>query len=158
MKATPRRGFSLLEVILATGILLGASIVLAELAGIGSRQATAARDLAQAQLLCQTRLNEIVAGIEPLASVQDTPLADARGWLCSVETEPAARPNMTLVRVTVSQEEGVRGRPKNFSLERWILRHGETAAADAGNSDSSQTPSQLPMQPMQSGADAGAER
>jgi len=152
----------LLEVILATGILLGASIVLAELAGIGSRQATAARDLAQAQLLCQTRLNEIVAGIEPLASVQDTPLADAPGWICSIETEPAARPNMTLVRVTVSQEEGVRGRPKMFSLERWILRRGENATADAGNSDSSQTPSQLPMQspasPMQSGSDAGAER
>ena len=63
--------------ILATGILLGASIVLAELASIGSRQASAARDLAQSQLLCQTRLNEIVAGIEPMVGVQDTPLADA---------------------------------------------------------------------------------
>jgi Tfp pilus assembly protein PilV len=137
MKATSRLGFSLLEVVLATGILLGASIVLAELAGIGSRQATSARDLAQAQLLCQSRLNEIVAGVEPLASVQDTPLVDAPGWTCSVETEPTARPNMMLVRVTVSQEEGVRGHPKKFSLERWVSGRGETAAAEMSAADAS---------------------
>ncbi len=74
MKSKGRSGFSLLEVLLATGILLGAAIVLSELAGIGARQASAARDLAQAQLLCQSKLNEIVAGIAPVAAARDAPL------------------------------------------------------------------------------------
>ncbi len=58
-----RRGFSLLEVLLATGILIGSSIVLMELATIGMQHAASARDRSHAQLICQTKLNEIVAGV-----------------------------------------------------------------------------------------------
>jgi hypothetical protein len=124
-------------VLLATGILLGAAIVLSELAGIGARQASAARDLAQAQLLCQSKLNEIAAGIAPTAATRDAPLAGAPGWRCAVETAPAGRPNMTLVRVTVSQEQPARGRPKTFTLERWVARKLGAGDAVPGTSNRS---------------------
>lgn len=57
--STSRRGFSLMEVLLATSILLGSSIALIELATIGRKQAHAAYDLNIAQLLCQAKIDEI---------------------------------------------------------------------------------------------------
>ena len=57
----PRRsGFSLMEVLLATGILLGSLIVLGQLATVGRKHAHDAETLTTAQLLCQSKLNEIL--------------------------------------------------------------------------------------------------
>ena len=66
------RGFSLLEVILALGILVGAMAVLGELARHGLDSARIARDSAMAQLLCESKLSEITAGLirpEPVSNV-----------------------------------------------------------------------------------------
>ena len=62
MSPARRSGFSLLEVIMATAILLGCLIVLGDLAAVGRRHARDAEDLTTAQWLCQTKLNEILAG------------------------------------------------------------------------------------------------
>src|SRR5262245_33078232 len=48
-----RAGFSLMEVLMATSMLLASVIVLGELAGIGRRNASAARELATAEILCE---------------------------------------------------------------------------------------------------------
>ncbi len=69
-----RAGFSLMEVILATAILLGSVIVLGELAGMGRRQSLRGRDLAEAQQLCEMTLNEILAGLRPLEPQEQEPL------------------------------------------------------------------------------------
>jgi general secretion pathway protein I len=58
-------GFSLLEVILALAILTGAVAVLGEIVRLGIRNAQVARDTTQAQLLCESKLAEITAGIIP---------------------------------------------------------------------------------------------
>ena len=84
-----RRGFSLMEVILSIAILASATVLLGELTRFGMRNAAIARDLTQAQLLCESKLNEIVAGGGRIKLVQVytvarrpaegfvTPLADA---------------------------------------------------------------------------------
>lgn len=69
-----RSGFSLLEVILATAILLGSVIVLSELAGIGRRQSNRAEMATVAQQNCETVLNEILLGLRPLETIEDEPL------------------------------------------------------------------------------------
>lgn len=69
-----RSGFSLIEVILATAILLGSVIVLSRLAGLGRTYAQDAADLAQAQRICENTLNEIVLGLRPLSPAEDEPL------------------------------------------------------------------------------------
>ncbi len=53
---------------LATSILLACLIVLGELASVGRRHARDAEQLTAAQLLCRSRLNEILAGAAPLES------------------------------------------------------------------------------------------
>lgn len=116
-----RRGFSLMEVLLATSILLASSIALIELATIGRKQAHAAYDLNVAQLLCQAKLDEIVAGIEPVKSVEAAELEDDPGWFYSVEVEPLIHlPRLVAVSVTVFQVSDTISRPIRFSLVRWL--------------------------------------
>jgi type II secretory pathway pseudopilin PulG len=69
-----RVGFSLIEVILATAILLGSVIVLSELAGIGRRQSNRAEIATIAQQNCETLLNEILLGLRPLEAIENEPL------------------------------------------------------------------------------------
>ena len=69
-----RQGFSLIEVILATAILLGSVVVLSELAGIGRRQANRAERHTEAQQLCELTLHEMLLGLRPLEAVERAPL------------------------------------------------------------------------------------
>lgn len=88
-QAARRAGFSLMEVILATAILLGSVIVLSELAGMGRRQSLRGRDLAEAQQLCESTLNEILTGLRPLEPVEQEPLLPAQPLLeQSFDDEP----------------------------------------------------------------------
>ena len=64
-----RAGFSLLEVILAMAILAGAIAVLGEAGRLALRNAGYARDMAQAQLLCESKMAEIVTGIATTRSL-----------------------------------------------------------------------------------------
>jgi general secretion pathway protein I len=137
--STPRRGFSLLEVLMATGILLACVIVLAELAGIGRQHAVTAEELVTAQWLCQTRLNELLAGALPLVEVENEWVAETPGWVYSVQVDPLAQTGLVAVRVTVSKEaEGLRP-PRQFSLVRWLRRPAyrfESEAEPAGADES----------------------
>ncbi len=72
-----RAGFSLLEVILAIAIFAGAIAVLGEVSRLALRNAATARDLAQAQLLGETKLAEIASGITPPDPVEKTPFTSS---------------------------------------------------------------------------------
>ena len=74
VSSNPRSGFSLMEIILATAMLMGSVIVLARLAGMGRTQANRAELLSEAQLVCETTMTEIVLGIRPLDPVENLPL------------------------------------------------------------------------------------
>lgn len=69
-----RQGFSLLEVIIATAILMGSAVVLSRLAGMGREQAQKARRFAIAQQLCEQTLNEILLGQRSVQPTEDQPL------------------------------------------------------------------------------------
>ncbi len=148
MKAWHRPGFSLLEVLLATGILLGSLIVLGHLTWVGRAHVQAAEDYAKAQRIGQTKLNEILAGLAPLTPVAQEPLEDEPGWVCSVEVEPLKQPGLLEVRVIVSQEEeGLRDRlPRQFTLVHWVRDPGR--AGRLGKEPSSGTDSAFPRGPI----------
>lgn len=61
-----RQGLSLLEVIIATVILAVSSVMLVKIIGNGDRNARRAEQRVMAQMICQNRLDEILAGILPL--------------------------------------------------------------------------------------------
>lgn len=117
---THRSGFSLMEVLLSTAILVGSSVALIELATIGRKQASAAYDLNRAQLLCQSKLDEIVAGIVPLRTVESQEFEDDSEWLYSVEQTPLMAQQLIEVKVTVFQPENVAKKAQRFSLVRWM--------------------------------------
>jgi type II secretion system protein I len=119
------RGFSLLEVVIALTILGGAIAVLGEAARLALQNAEFARDMARAQLLCEGKLSEIVAGIVPAESVDRaaftrTNETNEPAWLYSIETASLADEGLLSVRVTVTRDLPAAKRPIRFSLIRWI--------------------------------------
>jgi hypothetical protein len=141
-----------LEVILALAILAGAIAVLSEVSGIGMRNAQLARDLTHAQLLCESKMSEIVAGLEtpqvqegvPLGTTDDPAEAD---WLYSVQLNSTAQEGLLEIRVRVYKDLPTERHPVEFSLVRWIVdpnaqssetTGGETDSQSAGNSATSQ--------------------
>jgi len=138
MSPTSRNAFSLLEVLLAMSILFGSLIVLGHLAMVGRQHIVAAEELTTAQLICRTRLNEIISGVTPARSVRQEPVEDAPGWACAVEIESLRQSGLVSVTVTVSEdvaeiEEDTRERPvRRFSLTRWLRspsRQGEATSS-----------------------------
>jgi len=69
-----RRGFSLIEVIMATAILMGSVVMLSQLSGIGRTHADKTRQHAQAQRICENTLNEIIMGFRPMVAAESAPL------------------------------------------------------------------------------------
>lgn len=115
-----RRGFSLMEVMLATSILLGSSIALIELATIGRKHASSAYDLNTAQILCQAKMDELVAGIDSPKATEEQELLDNPGWFYSVENQPLRVKDLTEVRVSVFQEARENQKQIRFTLVRWL--------------------------------------
>ena len=61
-----RSGLSLMEVMVAVAILGAAMGVISNLMFIGSSAATNARQVSEGQILCDTKMAELSAGILPL--------------------------------------------------------------------------------------------
>ena len=129
-----RRGFSLLEVMLATGILLGSVVVLGELARLGSRNVQAACAETEAERLAQSVLSQVTAeGGLPEQAV-DQPIENTPGWLYSIEIEPLDRPSLSAVRITVAQDLPEEKQPVRYTLVRWRSFSEEDADADVSSS------------------------
>ena len=115
-----------MEVLLATAILLGSVLVLMELAGIGRHYIQSIEDRTTAQLLCQSKLNEMLSGVTRLEEVQQRTFEDHPDWEYTVEILPVRDLEVSTLRVTVTQQarneanEVTRGKPKRFTLYRWI--------------------------------------
>lgn len=142
-----RRGFSLLEVILAAAILAGAIVVLGEAARHAMRNAEAARDLASAQLLCESRLAEIVSGVLPAESVQNVPIPTGLdptepAWVYSVNVEQLEVEGLVAVRVTVARDLPAEKRPLQFSLVRWMCTTSESGSGSQQDTTADQSGSQ----------------
>ncbi len=123
-----RDGFTLLEVILALTILAGSLAVLGEVARLAMRNASAARDLARAQMLAESKLAEIQAGITTPDAVDNTPFDTANEsldpsvprWLFSINPEATDETGLLRVRVTVTRDLPAAQHPLKFSLVRWL--------------------------------------
>ncbi len=100
--ATRRRGMSLIEVMLATVLLLGAVMALSRLAFLARKHAISAEDRSMAQLYCQNITEELLAGTRPLRAVTPT-LFEGGDWVYMIQIEPLDQANLTQVAVTVQR-------------------------------------------------------
>lgn len=109
-----------MEVMLATAILLGCTVVLVELSNQGRRNSMAALDQATAQSICLAYVNEMLAGIR-LIEPQEPQISDEYpGWTIGIEVLPLDQQGLSAVTVTVEQEENKLGKLQSFSLTRWV--------------------------------------
>jgi general secretion pathway protein I len=146
-----KRGFTLLEVMLALAILVGAIAVLGEFGRLGLRSAKTSRDLTRAEMLCESVMGEIAAGIilpEPVqgvpvadptqgASVNNTQVDDTGPWVYSIDAKTIDQDGLIAVTVTVSQDKPSVERPASFSLIRWIPDPGLETSGSSSESSSS---------------------
>jgi len=72
--AARRQGFSLIEVIIATAILMGSAVVLSRLAGMGREQSQKASLHAKAQELCEQTMGELLLQMRPPELLESMPL------------------------------------------------------------------------------------
>jgi len=96
-----RAGLTIYEVFLALTLLLGSLAVLSQHIAVGRRAAVQGQLQTRAALLCETKLAEVLSGIEPMTAVSSMPIADAgEGWTWSLEV--AAGPTEDLLNIAVT--------------------------------------------------------
>ena len=119
-----RGGLSLLEVLLALAILGGAVAAVGELMRVGARSAEQARDLTTAQILSETVMAEITAGLLPAQAVSEAPVDDPQyysDWSYSIVVEQVDQDGLLALWVTVRQNQGSVARPVSYTLVRWMI-------------------------------------
>jgi type II secretion system protein I len=142
----PRDGFTLLELILALAILCGAITALGELSRGGMRYAQRARDMTWAQLLCESKLAEIAAGLTPAEPQDSVPFETTEDgaeseWLYSVEVAPLDEEGLIQVRVVVTKDVPAGKRPVEFPLVRWMVDPSIETTEAATSAESGSTSS-----------------
>jgi general secretion pathway protein I len=138
---------TLLEVILAIAILGGALAMLGELIRVGTRSARAARVMSTAQLLADSLVSEIAAGIsQPQATEGTVDNFGGFAWSYIVQVEHVDQQGLLAVAVTVRENLDQSQQPTSYTLVRWMVDPQveyelETAAAEAAAASSSSTQS-----------------
>ncbi len=139
-----RRGFSLLEVLLALAIFLIGLIALYELLGICTDQAMETARLNQANQLLQYTMNRVIAGDIPLNGQGETDFdGDANaGWVWSMQCDADSTPNLWHVTVTVTFKTGD-DTGNSWTLSQMVLdpkARGTIEAPSSSRSSSSTNP------------------
>ena len=122
-----RRGLSLIEVIIAMGILVGTTAILAQLISVGEKQASKAVEMTEAQTICHNKMAELMSGLSPLTAVKDEPAAIDSPWYYSVQIEPVGFGDLYSLTVSVASQRNASASPTEelnsagpvFHLTRW---------------------------------------
>ncbi len=139
-------GLTLLEVVLAIALFLGATAVLSQLVSTGVRAAVQARWQTQAVLRCQSKMDEVVAGVEPLQDVSEGFFDDDEEgvWRWSLTVLPGPEDNLyeLTVRVWRATDEQSGLGQVSYSLTRYYFdREAVAESLDLGTpTGSEETP------------------
>lgn len=143
-----RAGLSLFEVILALAILGVSGSFLVRAMQLASQNARKAQNLAQAEIVAESVVNQIVAGVLPAQPVTWTPYGvslSSTAWLYAITMVPAEVQGMLGVQVAVRDSSRVTSSEQpDLLVTRWIIDPSlaldvppETEATDATGSTSS---------------------
>ena len=114
------RGLSLLEVILALAILGISMSAISQLFFLGSRSASQATLRNEANILADTKMAELVAGVLEAQSTGATQIPDAPGWVYTITIEEGDQPDLLVATVSV-QTIGDQV-PVSLSITRFLSR------------------------------------
>lgn len=136
----PRRGLSLLEILLSMAILVLAMTAIWRLVDMGTDSATEARAYIRGTRLAESKMAEVEAGAIGLEGAEGQFSDDDAVWSFSVTSQPAGPPN--LYQVTVRVYRDLQGRTVEVSLSQMIFDPaliGSTAQAERPAAASSDT-------------------
>lgn len=115
-------GMTLLEVLVSLSIFMGSFAAISQLFNLGSRAAIRAALETQAVIRCESKLAELVAGVELLEATEGTLFEDDDRWNWSLVVNAATQnPNLMEVVVTVAFQPDVGPEVHQFSLTRLLL-------------------------------------
>jgi general secretion pathway protein I len=119
-----RSGLSLLEVMLALTILAMTVALLSQITKQATDNGLMAQRLATAQMLCDSKMAEVLAGAIPLTTGPWTEITDSmqRGtWYYQIQTTTTERPNMVGVRLSITDQPNAVENPELFHVVRWMI-------------------------------------
>jgi general secretion pathway protein I len=150
-RGCPRRGLSLLEVLVALTIFLFALVAIGRLIVIGMDQALEVQFQSEAVQIAQSRIVEVTIGAIALESQSDVPVEDSP-WVWSLDCEANdSVANLWNVRVRVS-----RRRPDGNMLDYCTLSQLVLDPSQRGSSfDSSSTSSSSGSSPSGGASSTG---
>ena len=130
------RGLTLLEVVLALSILAGSFVLLTQLVSIGVHAASNGRNLTRAQLLAESIMSEISAGILPAESLNDVRVGADPEWTVSAIVQNSPHPGIVQITLITQHITDTKGRSR-FLLTRWLRDPSlEIPTDDEADSDS----------------------
>lgn len=129
-----RPGFSLLEVVLASAIFLIALVGLTQLLSVSSQQAIEIQRMNRAAQILQSKLNEVVAGVEPLTSTGEAAVDDDPDWVWSMTAEPQSETGLYRVTITVSF---ARDAAASWSVTQLVLDPAQRGGIESPSTGSS---------------------
>ena len=120
-----RCGLSLIEVILALAILDMSVAQLSQITKQSTDNGLMAQRLATAQMLCESKMSEVLAGAIPLTTTPWTPITDSLrngNWNYQIQTVTAQQKDMVGVRLSVTdQPNTTTENPELFFIVRWMI-------------------------------------
>ena len=102
-----RRAFSLLEVIIATAILAASAVMLMSMFSTGDRHTVRADERTIAQMLCQSKLDELIADPSQILPIQSEVIRQYPGWVWSLDVQPTSVPQFIRLTVSVTRIPGM---------------------------------------------------
>jgi type II secretory pathway pseudopilin PulG len=115
-----RSGISLLEVVIALAIFLGATTVIGQLVATGSQAAIGAQLKAEAARRCETVMSEAIAGVIPLEPTGEIAFEDDPLWTWNLDVKEAPVADMLLIKARVTRQIRAGQPPATMELSRWI--------------------------------------
>ena len=154
-----KSGLTIIEIILALAILGGVMAILGEVGRRGLQNAISARDITQAELICESLLGMVRIGLIPLENAFEVPLendypdtnavmsSNVRGeplWYYSVEINSTNEDGLLEVAITVRQNDPNNTKPLTCRMIRWMidpvfLEDMETEMEEILNPESTET-------------------
>lgn len=122
-----RPALSLLEVVLALAILAVATAYLAQSMQLATTNALKAQRLTKAELVVESVLNQVIAGLIPSDPVTWTPYNNSQGatdWVYQIQQVPAEMDGMLGLQIAVQQvdpQSGMVPGKVDLFVNRWII-------------------------------------
>lgn len=137
----PRRGLSLLEVLVALAIFLFALIVIGRLVTMGGDRAMDVQQLSRAIQLAQSKLGEVAAGVVSLTS-QSEAFPESPDWHWALDCQKGVANGLWTVTVRVTRD-----RPDGSHVETSLTQMILDPALKGSPGNSAATTGQDPTNP-----------